>query len=125
MSDLTTYDSTRMPVRRMSFYAVSLGLCVGGLVLLSMGTGGHPAGVSLALSAFVGGVVGGWIAVLGRMRDRHLAGRLAHASFVFSAGAVIFFPAVATGAQGSRLLMALIALPMTMCAAVVVFVRSA
>lgn len=125
MSDLTTYDATQTPGRRVAFYALSLGSCLGSLVLLCGVTGGHPAGVSLALGALVGGLVGGWIAVLGRLHDRDLAGRLAHASFVFSTSAFIFFPAVLTGAEGPRLLMGLIAPPMCLFAAVAIFVRSA
>ncbi|MEB3023026.1 MULTISPECIES: hypothetical protein [Mycolicibacter] len=81
--------------------------------------------MSLALSAGVGGLVSGWSFLLGRLKDRDLAGRIAHASFVFSTVAMISLAAILTGAQGPRLYMALIALPMAVFVAVAVFARSA
>lgn len=123
MSDLT-YGTTRIPARRMWFYAAGLGVSSGGLVLLSLLEGDHPFGASLTLSAVVGGLVSGWIVLLCRLADRYLAGRLAHASFVFATGALLFGVAVLPGAEEPRLLVALITLPVSLCAAVSLFVRS-
>ena len=67
------------------------------MVLVSLLAGGHPAAMSVALGSLVSGLGGGWILFLGILANRDLAGRLAHASFIFSASTVPFALAVLAG----------------------------
>lgn len=104
---ITNYEATgapRMSQRRMWFYAITLGLCFGGLVLLSLLSGGHPFTTSAAASFLAGGLAAGWIVLLSRLRDRYLAGRLAHGSFIFAAVAL---PVTILAARDPRYLAAL------------------